>query len=395
MKHFLNSTILSTGFAMFSMFFGAGNVVFPLALGQIAQDKTIFAIIGLLFSAVAVPFLGLITMILFDGNYRAFFSRIGEMPGFIVSCIIMGLIGPFGAIPRCISLSHSTLSMFLNEGGISLPLFSFLSCVIIFLFTFRPGRILDLLGYVLTPFLLLSLGIIIIKGLMSTKTLHSSTLGDISSFLFGFKEGYQTMDLLGAFFFSSVVLLGLKNDFEPKSKSDFKRLTLLAIKASLVGAFLLAIIYIGFSFVAAYYSDSLTLVSQDKLIGAIALQVLGPYAGIITSLAVALACLTTAIALTNVFAEFLHKDISKKKLSYFTSLLITLGVTFIISTLDFNGIVKFLSPILQVFYPSLILLTLLNLLYKLYGITLVKGPVLALFFLTLIIEMYPLFTSLF
>src|ERR1700730_16757905 len=109
------SNTLATGLAMFSMFFGAGNIVFPLALGQIAQDKNFYAILGMLITAVGVPFLGLIAMTLFDGDYKRFFGRIGKVPGFIVAACIMGLIGPFGAIPRCIALSYSTAKMFLID----------------------------------------------------------------------------------------------------------------------------------------------------------------------------------------------------------------------------------------------------------------------------------------
>src|SRR5262245_25771526 len=120
MKQFLKSTVLATGLAMFSMFFGAGNIVFPLALGQFTKDQTLYAVLGLTLSAVLVPFTGLISMILFNGDYRAFFQRMGKWPGFLVSVVIMGLIGPFGAIPRCVTLSYSTVAMFLPEGLIGL-----------------------------------------------------------------------------------------------------------------------------------------------------------------------------------------------------------------------------------------------------------------------------------
>src|SRR3984893_3016927 len=99
------SNTIATGLVMFTMFFGAGNVVFPLALGQYAQDKNFYAILGLLITAVGVPFLGLIAMTLFNGDYKSFFDRIGKIPGFIVAAVILGLIGPFGAIPRCVALS--------------------------------------------------------------------------------------------------------------------------------------------------------------------------------------------------------------------------------------------------------------------------------------------------
>ena len=118
--------VISVGLAMFSMFFGAGNVVFPLIVGTIAQDKSHFALLGLVLTAVGVPFLGLFAMTLFDGCYRKFFERLGRWPGFFIILIIMGLIGPFGAIPRCITLSYSTLKMFV--GDMSLPIFSFFMC---------------------------------------------------------------------------------------------------------------------------------------------------------------------------------------------------------------------------------------------------------------------------
>lgn len=386
MNGFLRSTILTTGLAMFSMFFGAGNIVFPLALGQLSEDKNIFAIMGLIISAVAVPFTGLISMILFNGDYKEFFSRIGKWPGFLLSIVIMGLIGPFGAIPRCVTLSYSSIAMFLPENAIELPLFSALSCLIILFFTIKPSKILDVLGFFLTPFLLLSLGIIIAVGLFNAGPLAESSLEPSKVFALGFKEGYQTMDLLGAFFFSSVIILGLKSDYNPTTTEERKKLTSLAIKASMIGAFLLTVVYVGFSFLAAYMASSLEGVPKDRLLGTISLNVLGPYAGIVTSVAVALACLTTAIALANVFAHFLHVDILQHKLGYIPCLLITLLATYGISTLQFTGIVKFLAPPLAACYPALIGLSLLNIFYKLYDFKPVKLFVLIIFLATLLAE---------
>jgi LIVCS family branched-chain amino acid:cation transporter len=193
---------------MFSMFFGAGNVVFPLALGQHAQDHNIYAIMGLIITAVGVPFLGLIAMTLFDGNYRSFFNRLGHAPGFLIALIIMGLIGPFGALPRCIALSYSTINLYTPQ--MSLIPFSLISCLVIYLFTFRKNNIIDVLGYVLTPFLLCSLLFIILKGFWEANELPVSSHQPYETFLVGLQEGYQTMDLLGAFFFCSVVLTCLK-----------------------------------------------------------------------------------------------------------------------------------------------------------------------------------------
>jgi len=381
MKSLLKSKTFSTGLAMFAMFFGAGNVVFPLALGQYAQDKNFYAILGLSLSAIAVPFTGLIAMILFNGDYKAFFGRIGKVPGFIVALCIMCLIGPFGAIPRCIALSYSTMTMFTPP--FPLPIFSVFSCLLVLLFTFRPSSILDILGLILTPFLLFSLGIIIIIGLMTSTPPDATAATNLTVFIKGLIEGYHTMDLLGAFFFSAVIISCLQKDLHPSAKEDYKNITIMSLKASAIGAFLLGLIYVGFSYVAAYNSEQLAGISTDLLLGTIALNVLGPYAGIVTSIAVALACLTTAIALASVFAEFLHLEIFKRKINYTSSLLITLVTTFFISTLNFTGIVNTLAPILAVCYPALILLSILNLAYKLYNFKPVKTPVFMMFIFSL------------
>ncbi len=374
------SSTIAIGLAMFSMFFGAGNVVFPLALGQIAQDKNFFAILGMLITAVGVPFAGLIAMTLFDGDYKSFFGRMGKVPGFLIAAIIMGLIGPFGAMPRCIALSYSTTKVFMPE--VSLILFSAIACVIIWLFTFKRNSILDTLGYVLTPLLLGSLGIIIVKGLLSSPHVPTADHESFAIFLKGLKDGYQTMDLLGAFFFSSVIIACLKNR-AGSIESTPKQLVITTLKASLIGAFLLASAYIGFSYVSSFHSGALLNVPSDELISMIAIHVLGKHAALIACVAVSLTCLTTAIALAAVFAEFIHNDLTFGKIGYTPSLIITLVVTFFVSTLNFTGIAAFLAPILQICYPALIVLSLFNMIYKLYDFKPVKLPVIAVFLISL------------
>lgn len=383
----IQSNTLSTGLAMFSMFFGAGNIVFPLAMGQYAQSQNIFAILGLLITAVGVPFLGLVAMTLFDGDYKKFFRNIGPIPGFLVALFIMLLIGPFGAMPRVIAFSYSTAKMFM--GNISLPVFSAISCVIIFLMTYKRSRILDILGYFLTPLLLLSLAILVVKGLITGETVGSSGDADLTVFMNGLWEGYNTMDLLATFFFSSVVILCLKKELHPESQQDFKKLVGMTLKASCIGASLLAIVYVGISFVAAGHSEALASFPTDEMLGQLSIQMLGPYAGIIAVIAVAMACLTTAIALAAVFAEYVHEDITNYKVSYRASLIFTLVAAFLMSTLDFAGIMKILAPILAFIYPSLIVLALVSVLHKLYNFPYIKGPVFATFAATVYFQIHP------
>lgn len=376
------ASTIATGFAMFSMFFGAGNVVYPLEIGQLAQDKNFFAILGFLITGVGVPFMGLVAMTLFNGNYGHFFERMGKTPGFLMTFFIMAIIGPLGATPRTIALSYSTFSFYWPD--ISLPVFSLIACTVILLFTWKKSKIIDVLGYFLTPLLLLCLVTIIIGGLIFAPSFTSPNLSELQLFMTGLKEGYQTMDLIGAFFFSSIVMACLEKDRTPRDHKNYKEIIFLTLKASVIGATLLSVVYIGFSYVAAGYSAELASIAQDQHIGFLAFKILGPYAGLIAIGAVSLACLTTAIALVAVFAEFLHNDIFKDRLSYFPCLLTTIILTFFVSNLSFQGIMSFLIPILNVLYPVLILLVLINLGHKLYHWKSVKAPVAVAFIISFV-----------
>lgn len=376
------SKIITSGLAIFAMQFGAGNIVFALAVGQYAQDKNLFAILGLILSGVIVPLLGLIAMTLFDGDYKSFFARIGKMPGLLLTTLILGLLGPFGAIPRCIALSHATTKMYMPN--VSLILFSICCCLFIFLCTIKRARILELLGKVLTPMKLGSLVLLIICGYFFAPSMPTASHNEIVVFLKGFTDGYQPMDLLGSFFICAIILNGLKSGNEVALRSNPKALFMGSLKASCLGAFLLGIIYFGFSYVAALHSEGLANIKAEELVSKLATIVLGSFGGIFVSFTVTLACMTTAIALTTVFADFIHKDVSKEKVSYPIALIGTIATTFFISTLNFTGIVKMLAPILALCYPALIVLCVLNILHKLYGFKTVKEPVMLVFALSLL-----------
>lgn len=356
MKNLFNRQAIAPGLAIFSMFFGAGNIVFPLAVGQFAGDKNITAMSGLILTAVIMPILGILAILLCNGSYKQFFARLGKIPGFIIALIIISLLGPFGSAPRCIALSYSTFcSSFYN---ISPALFGAIACSVIFLCCIKKKYILTILGRILTPLLLISLAVIIILGLFQSKNITPSEITHLSTFIHGLKEGYKTMDLLAALFFSSMILNMLKLDSKkhPKPQSHIKT----ALQASLLGVILLGTVYIGFSYLAAFNGASLNGVSQDELIAAIVLKIAGPYAGLLISSMITLACLTTTIALITAFTDFLKDEVFKQKVKYEILLFASLFVTFIVSTLEFDGISNFLSPILQICYPFLIGLTLYN-----------------------------------
>lgn len=366
------SSVFITGLAMFSMFFGAGNVVFPLIVGRAVGEQAWSAIGGLFLTAVGVPFLGLVALTLYGGDYRAFLGRLGRVPGFLLAFFMLLILGPIGAIPRCIALSCGTLKMYIPM--LSRAVFSLVACVVIYMATCRRNRMVGLLGAVLSPLLVTSLAVIIVKGLLAGHEVPLSTLSSVSAFSFGLAQGYNTMDLLAAFFFSGVIITSLRQR-EVVAVSDTWGIARYALLSSLVGASLLGLVYAGFALVAAQYGKALSIVAPEALLGTIASSVLGAAGGLFVSATVILACVTTAITLTAVFAEFLQEQVFSKTISYNAGLLLTLVVTFVFANLEFGKIVSQLVPVLIVIYPALLVLTIINILHKMYGVSMIKMPV--------------------
>lgn len=365
----------ATGLAIFSMLFGAGNVIYPLISGQFAQDKYLFALIGFLTSSVLFAFLGVLSMVLFEGDYLKFFSRLGKIPGFLITIFIMSLVGPLGAIPRIITVSYGNIKPFI--GDINLIYFSLFACFLIFFLTLKKSKIIDLIGYILTPLLLGSLLTIIISGLWNLDTPPPADYRPLEVVIKGFFHGNQTMDLLGALCFSSIVFKILKKKREniTDDKKKNKSIFILTLKAGAIGVSLLAVIYIGFIKLSAFYGERLSAVKSVEVLGALANEVLGQRASVVSSVAVALACLTTAIALSAVFTEFVYEKLFLKKIRYSVCLIGSLILTFLFSTLNFEGIMAVLGPVLQVCYPAIVVLSVLNIAHKLFGFKMVKTPV--------------------
>lgn len=355
------SGLLTTGLALFSMFFGAGNLIFPLLIGQSVGQNVWFAILGLSLTAVIIPFLGLATMLLFEANYSRFFGRIGKMPGIGLLFLLQLILGPLGVIPRLVTLMHATAKPYLFN--MPLLLFSILIAVLTFACSFKKQRLVNFLGVYLTPILLLSLIALVFFGLSAGSSLGPSSSSASHSFLQGLFGGYNTMDLIAAFLFSSVVLPHFQK--EPslrcpiKDKQSFLKKILFSC---FIAAALLFLTYVGLCLVSAHHGWTLNSSHPpEQMLGAIAIKVLGNTGGCIAAIAVITACFTTAITLVSIFADYLQKDICKNKISSTMALILTLLMATIFANLGFAGIAAFLGPILQVVYPGLIVLTLLNL----------------------------------
>ncbi len=371
--------IVSTGFALFSMFFGSGNLVFPIAVGLESEGHYIIASLGVLCTCVIFPFLGMLGMTLYQGDIPRFFSCFGKRGAFLFSFLALSLMGPFGVLARCLTVIHGALLLLFPTA--SLGTTSLLMCLIIYFLAANKNKIVTILGTVLTPFLLLAITAIVIFGLNQGTLPESINSNGLNAFKNGFFKGYQTMDLVASFFFSGFVIKHLYH--ATSSRSDESSSLKLFFKASMVGAGFLYLVYFALILLGWLYAPVLSDTPPQEMFGRIALESLGSMAAPCVCLAVIFACLTTAIALTSLFSEFVRSEVAQEKIGNQLALLITLSIAFFVSNLEFSGIANFLEPILETMYPALITLTVINILCKLYGIKSSHWP----FTLTLITKL--------
>lgn len=357
MKH--KALIVSTGFALFSMFFGSGNLVFPITVGQESQGHYLLAALGILSTGVIVPFLGVLGMILYKGDIEQFFSCFGKKGIFLFSFLALSLMGPFGVLARCLTVAHGALLLLIPEA--SLPLTSFILCSGIFFLTLNRNKIVSTLGTLLTPFLLLSIAVITYFGLQGPFP-EATAISGWPALKNGFFQGYQTMDLLAAFFFSQFIITHLHSKL-----SDESSMLKIFYKASLLGGGILSLVYFALVLLGFAHSPSLAGTPPQEMLGQIAIQSLGTIAAPCVCMAVLFACMTTAMVLTALFADFLREEVLQNKIGNKPALIATLTIAFIISTFDFAGIAGFLGPVLEAIYPALIMLTLVNIANKFLG----------------------------
>lgn len=369
------SNLFTTGLALFSMFFGAGNLIFPLLIGKSVGGNVWFAILGLGLTAVIIPFLGLAAMILFQADYHRFFGRIGKVPGLLLLLLLQLILGPLGVIPRLVTLMHAMAGRYLFD--MTLMPFTILAAAVVFGCSFQRQRLIGFLGKVLTPILLVSLAALVFLGLTVDSSLSPNPPTARESFLQGLLGGYNTMDLIAAFLFATVVLPHFQKETDLEHPAQGRRSLLKKmVFSSLIAAAILFLAYIGLCLISAYHGWMLPATCpSEQMLSAIAIKLLGPIGGCLATIAVVTACLTTAMTLTSIFADYLRKDLCRGKINHTWALVLTLAITTFFANLGFGGIAAFLGPLLQVVYPGLILLTFLNLLHSLYGYRMVKLPV--------------------
>lgn len=341
------------------MFFGAGNVIFPLIIGIEAQNRFGWAFFGLFLTGIGGPLLGLLAATLYQGKFLNFFSWTGKFPTIIFVTVTLALLGPFGVLPRCLIVAHAaTTTLF---PSIHMWLFSIAFCLIALICCWKKRYIIPILGFVLSPILIGCLVLIIYQGYTSNEVMIGSQLSAWNAFSLGFLKGYDTMDLISAIYFSSGIWVLVTRQVQGGTADVFK----LTLKAGVIGCLLLAVIYFGLTHAAAQFSTNFVSIPPEQLMTHLANITLGPVMGSVANLAVVLACLTTVVSLVMTISNILCLEIFCKQKLYHITLYGMLLITALMANFGFGGIMRIIHPIISICYPLIIVITLVNIYQKL------------------------------
>ncbi|OEC01666.1 branched-chain amino acid transporter II carrier protein [Lysinibacillus sphaericus] len=362
------STYAVIGTMLFGLYFGAGNLIFPIQLGQLAGTNFWFALVGFLVTAIGLPFLGILAIGLSGSNgLRDLASRIHPLFGVIFSLALYLTIGPFFAIPRTATVPFVVgFEPYINAEHTTmlLALFSFIFFAIVYYFSLNPAKIMDYIGKVLTPAFLVVLFILIIISIVKPMGHFQQPIGDYiqSSFMTGFKEGYNTMDALASLAFGIVVINAIKN----AGITDRKEIAKATWKSGIFAMALMTLIYGLITYMGASSIESVGTFDNGGLIfAAVADHYFGSFGAILLAVIIVLACLKTSIGLITSCSEFFHEVFPK--VSYKMFVLLLCVVSFSIANFGLNNIIQFAIPVLMFLYPLAIVLILLALSSSLFN----------------------------
>ena len=368
----MRQKILVAG-TLFGMFFGAGNLIFPVHLVQVAGRTVFPAIIGFIVTAVGIPIFGVAAIgITHSDGLQTLSSKVGKGYGIFFTCLLYLTIGPLFAIPRCATVSFTTgvAPMLLDPSKewLALLIFSAIFFAFVLFFSLRPGKITVWIGKIINPIFLLFLAVLVIAALTNpgasiaaVEPVEAYATGT-SSFFSSFIEGYGTMDAIAGLAFGIVVVdvirrMGVDND-------DAVAVDVLG-SGALTGI-LMAVIYI-VTILMGTQSRGLFEISDN---GGIALtQIAGHYFGgvgqIILAVTITFACLKTSIGLVTSCSETFVK-MTHGKLSYKAWAILFTLFSFAVSNVGLSAIIEYSIPVLMLIYPPAIALIILAFIGKFF-----------------------------
>ncbi|MFV0153477.1 branched-chain amino acid transport system II carrier protein [Empedobacter falsenii] len=351
MKNRKLNNVLTLGFALFAMFFGAGNLLLPPMIGVEVGSNYFVAMLAFGLTGILLPFTGILSVVFSGNNFNDLGNRVDKRLAAILGTIIMICIGPLIAIPRTAATTF--------EVGIK-PFFptldpiwgSMIFFAITILLAIRPSKVVDVIGNYLTPVLLVLLFLLITMGILNpTADFMPSELTMMQSFSKGFIEGYQTLDVLASVIFAGIIIAAARN----KGYTDTKSKSQIVIISGLLSTTCLLFVYGGLIYLGATSGETNPTITRAELLIEISRNTLGHYGLIAIALCMAFACLTTSIALTSAVGTFFGR-LTNGKLSYSVLVVLCTLISFGLSIKGVDEIINFAYPPLAFVYPITITL---------------------------------------
>ena len=356
------SLIIPIGLMLFSFFFGAGNLIFPPVLGQMAGENIGWGMLGFCLSGVGFPLLGVLAVAMKKSdNPDAIAMPMHPLYARAVTVLCALAIGPLFAIPRTAAVSFDTgVSALLPAAfdGFGLPLYSVFFFILTYFFSINPSKIIGSIGNFLSPMLLICLGVLVVCVLVNpTGSLQMPNPEFTTTpFFRGFQEGYNTMDLLAAILFGSITIKAI----EAQGITDKAVLTKLCSYAGMIAAFFLAIIYVALAYTGALSINVFGIIPNGAtLLSKICTYYMGFGGQIVLALIIFFACLTTSIGLTTAISGY-FAELSNNRIQYERLVLFISVFSLFVANFGLENIIHFSIPVICMLYPIIIALVILN-----------------------------------
>jgi len=363
---------LVIAFALFSLFFGAGNLILPPYLGYNAGDGWFWVLIGFSISAVFIPILAIYGHAKLQGTILDFANKVSPTFAVLFSILIY-LIAIALPSPRTASVTYEmAIEPFFQISSLELSSIYF---ALVLVFVLNRNRMLSIIGKFLTPLIICILLIIICLGLFTEVASVRDSIFN-NSFAEGILEGYQTFDAIGGVVIGGVVVISLSL----QGKFNYEEKKRMIIRSGLFAGLGLFLIYGGLIVLGAHNSNVLVIDNRTELLSVLSIQNLGNIGNVFLSVLLSLACFTTAVGIVTGTADFVKGLIGNSQKAYIITAIIACVLGVLIGQFNVYYIINVALPVLMFIYPITIVLIILNVLPEKWASTLVfRGVVLATF----------------
>lgn len=353
-KNMKNTFVI--GFAIFAMFFGAGNLIFPPYLGLITGKQWFLSFLCFMAMDIGLSILTLLVVTKIGKGAEGVTEKLGHFPSIAILTLNAVCLGPMIAIPRTAATAYEfSIAPFFPS--IKSGYFAVVFFAVVVLFCLKQSKVIDIIGTIFAPLILAALIVLIVKGIITPLGSIDLATSVNEAATVGVNSGYQTMDVMAAMIFSASILLTLKQKNYTETTEQYHMIA----HSGVIAALILFIVYGGLAYLGASVS-SLYGADIDRVVLLITItkSLLGEKGMILLGFLVCAACMTPAIGLLSSAASFFEKQ-TNGKLSYRTLVFLFAGISCVISCFGISKILALASPILNIIYPVLILLVFLGL----------------------------------